>query len=158
MDDQNDVNNAVNQMLQQLQQGNVPKQQEQPKELTKEDMEKFLMQYSSQLIKGTVEFVDDLKQYLTSAPVAEDVLAMAALVNSSAAAIDTLNKILLTNKNIDAKFKLKTMDIESKRELQQTNIQGKMLMNREELLNKLLDDAKIINIEVSDSNQPQEQL
>ena len=146
-----DVNNAVGELLDQLQgKGNVPNLAPKLQELSKENMEQFLLQYSSQLIKGSVEFVDDLKQYITSAPTPEDVQAMATLVSSSAAAIETLNKILLSNKNIDAKFKLKQMDIDSKKELQQTDIQGKLVMNREELLKKLLDDSKIINVEVTD--------
>lgn len=148
------VDNAVNELLEQLQQkGTNASDTSKFKELSKEDMEKFLLMYSSQLIKGSVEFVEDLKQYITSAPTPEDVTAMATLVSSSAAAIETLNKVLLTNKNIEAKFKLKTMDIESKKQLQQTEMEGKLLMNREELLKKLIDDSKIINVEVTDGKE-----
>ena len=119
-------------------------------ELSKEDMEKFLLQYSSQLIKGSVEFVEDLKQYITSAPSAEDVTAMASLVSSSAAAIETLNRLLITNKNNDIKVQIKQMDIESKKQLQQLDMQGKLLMNREELLKQLLNEAKIVDVVVSE--------
>jgi hypothetical protein len=157
MADEN-VNNAVDELLQQLQTGNTPKPAVVSQEMSKEDIEKFLLQHSSQLIKGTVEFVEDLKKYIISAPTAEDVTAMATLVNSSAAAIETLNKVLLTNKNIDAKFKLKQMDIDSKKEMQQVDIQGKLVMNREELLKKLLDDSKIINVEVTDAQAPKTSL
>ena len=38
-------------------------------------------------------------------------------------------------------------DIEAKKQLQDVQIQGKMLMNREELLKQLINDAKIVNIE-----------
>ena len=51
-------------------------------------------------------------------------------------------------------YKLKTMDIESKKELQQNDIKGKLLMNREELLAKLLNDSKIINVEVTEKESP----
>jgi virulence-associated protein VapD len=114
MADEN-VNNAVDELLQQLQTGNTPKPAVVSQEMSKEDIEKFLLQHSSQLIKGTVEFVEDLKKYIISAPTAEDVTAMATLVNSSAAAIETLNKVLLTNNNIDAKiswFDQAKLDIE----------------------------------------------
>ena len=149
------VDNAVSDLLEQLQQkGTTASLQTGKQELSKEDMEKFLLNYSSQLIKGSVEFVDDLKQYINSAPSAEDVTAMASLISSSAAAIDTLNKVLVTNKQIEAKYKLKTMDVESKKELQQNDIKGKLLMNREELLAKLLNDSKIINVEVTEKESP----
>lgn len=144
------IDSAVNDLLEELQQkGTTAGAEVNKKELSKEDMEKFLLTYSSQLIKGSVEFVEDLKQYIAGAPSAEDVTAMATLISSSAAAIETLNKIMLNNKNIDAKFKLKQMDIDSKKELQQADMQGRFLMNREELLKKLLDESKIVNVEVT---------
>ncbi len=150
MDDQN-VDSAVNDLIEQLQQkGTTKLNKEEIKELSKEDLEKFLLMYSSQLIKGSVEFVEDLKQYITSSPTPEDVTAMATLISSSAAALETLNKVMISNKNIDAKFKLKEMDIQSKKQLQETDIQGRLLMNREELLKKLIDDSKIINVEIQE--------
>lgn len=145
------VDNAVSDLLEQLQEKgttaskNIPKQ-----ELNKEDMEKFLLLYSSQLIKGSVEFVEDLKQYINSAPTPEDVTAMATLVSSSAAAIETLNKLLIANKNNETKIQIKNMDIESKKQLQQIDMQGKLLMNREDLLKKLMEDAKIVNVEATE--------
>lgn len=152
------VDSAVSDLLEELQQkGTTASTETGKQELSKEDLEKFLLTYSSQLIKGSVEFVDDLKQYINSAPSAEDVTAMASLISSSAAAIETLNKVLITNKQVEAKYKLKTMDIESKKELQQNDIKGKLLMNREELLDKLLNDSKIINVEVTEKEQPQAQ-
>lgn len=150
MSDKN-VDSAVNDLLEQLQEkGTTASKDIAKQELSKEDMEKFLLQYSSQLIKGSVEFVEDLKQYITSAPSAEDVTAMASLVSSSAAAIETLNRLLITNKNNDIKVQIKQMDIESKKQLQQLDMQGKLLMNREELLKQLLQEAKIVDVVVSE--------
>ena len=150
MSDKN-VDSAVNDLLEQLQEkGTTASKDIAKQELSKEDMEKFLLQYSSQLIKGSVEFVEDLKQYITSAPSAEDVTAMASLVISSAAAIETLNRLLITNKNNDIKVQIKQMDIESKKQLQQLDMQGKLLMNREELLKQLLNEAKIVDVVVSE--------
>jgi hypothetical protein len=147
------VDSAVNDLLEQLQQkGTTKLNKDDIKELSKDDLEKFLLMYSSQLIKGSVEFVDDLKQYITSSPTSEDVTAMATLISSSAAAIETLNKVMINNKNLDAKFKLKQMDIDSRKELQMNDIQGKLLMNREELLKKLVEEAKIVNVEVTEKD------
>jgi hypothetical protein len=158
MSDTNDsISDAVDQLVNQLQSQNMPPANVKS-DIKKEDLESFLLQYSSQLIKGSVEFVDDLKQYIVSAPTAEDVTAMATLVNSSANAIETLNKLMITNKNIDAKFKLKQMDIDSKKELQEKQIEGRMLMNREELLKHLIEDSKIVNVEVSDAQTPKTSL
>lgn len=117
--------------------------------LDKEELENFLLNYSGKLIKGTVDYVEEVKQFITSAPDSRDVDALSKLVGASASAIESLNKILLQDKANEAKIQVKQMDIESKKELQDKNNERLGLtINREELLNQLLDDAKII--EVSD--------
>jgi len=150
MANDNDMDDAVNQLVDQLQNNTITKPTvKEELNLDKENLEKFLLQYSGKLVKGSIEFVDDIKAYVSSAPDAKEISAVAELIASSAAAIESLNKILVTNKNIDTKFKLKEMDMENKKQMQQLDIQGKFLMNREELLKKLIDDAKIINVESS---------
>ena len=117
--------------------------------LDKEELENFLLNYSGKLIKGKVDYVEEVKQFITSAPDSRDVDALSKLVGASASAIESLNKILLQDKANEAKIQVKQMDIESKKELQDKNNERLGLtINREELLNQLLDDAKII--EVSD--------
>lgn len=157
--DDNSLDSTVNQLISQLNQTTkTAKKVEKIEEpVTKENLEKFLLDNSSRLIRGSVEFVDDIKGFVSSAPTAEEVEALAKLIASSAAAIETLNKVMLANqdgktkvllKNMDtdAKVKIKTMDIDSKKQLQQIDMQGKVLMNREELLKKLIDDAKLVEV------------
>jgi len=151
MADENDMDDALNQLVDQLQNNTITKPA--PKEelnIDKDNLEKFLLQYSGKLVKGSVEFVDDIKTYISSAPDAKEIAAVAELIASSASAIESLNKILISNKQHESKVALKNMDIESKKQLQQIDMQGKFLMNREELLKKLLDDAKIINVETKE--------
>jgi hypothetical protein len=97
-----------------------------------------------------VDFVDDVKQFITSAPDAKDLEAFSKLVGASAAAIESLNKILMNNKKIEATEKLKIMDIESKKQLQDSDNEAKLLLNREELMKQLLDNAQIIDADISD--------
>lgn len=151
MDDQTD--DAVDDLISQLQ-GNVQVARDiETKEefkLNKDELEDFLLQHSGKLIKGSVDFVDDVKQFITSAPDAKDLEAFSKLVGASAAAIESLNKILMSNKKIEATEKLKIMDIESKKQLQDSDNQAKLLLNREDLMKQLLDKADIIDAEVSD--------
>jgi hypothetical protein len=117
--------------------------------LDKEKLEEFLLNYSGKLIKGTVDYVEEVKQYITSAPDSRDVDALSKLVGASASAIESLNKILLQDKANEAKIQVKEMDIKSKKELQDRNNERiGLTINREELLNQLIEDAKVI--EVSD--------
>ena len=115
--------------------------------LDKEELEKFLLNYSGKLIKGTVDYVEEVKQFITSAPDSKDVDALSKLVGASASAIESLNKILLQDKANEAKIQVKQMDIESKKELQdKNNDRLGLTINRETLLKQLIDDAKIIEV------------
>ena len=101
MNDQTD--DAVDNLISQLQ-GNVQIARDiETKEefkLNKDELEDFLLQHSGKLIKGSVDFVDDVKQFITSAPDAKDLEAFSKLVGASAAAIESLNKILIDRKSV----------------------------------------------------------
>jgi len=150
MDD--DIDIVVDDLLSQLKGVNVAKKEleKQDFNLDKEKLEDFLLQYSGKLIKDSVEYVEDVKQFITSAPDARDVDALSKLIGASASAIESLNKILLQDKANEAKIQVKEMDIQSKKELQdKSNEQAGLTINREELLKQLIDDAKVIDVEVS---------
>jgi hypothetical protein len=152
-DTTNSLNSAVDDLVKQLQGGVTSKKDTETGTLDRDNLEKFLFSQAEKLIKGSVEMVADVQQYVAGAPTPEDVSALATLIGSSAAAIETLNKVMISNKNIEAKFKLKQMDIDSRKELQQNDFKGKLLMNREELLKKLIDDSKTINVEVTQAQE-----
>ena len=145
-----DVDIVVDDLLSQLKGASVARKDLEKDEfnLDKEELEKFLLNYSGKLIKGTVDYVEEVKQFITSAPDAKDVDALSKLVGASASAIESLNKILLQDKANEAKIQVKQMDIESKRELQdKSNERIGLTINREELLKQLIDDAKVIEVE-----------
>lgn len=144
-----DVDIVVDDLLSQLKNNTAVSRELQKDDfnLNKEDLENFLLNYSGKLIKGTVDYVEEVKQFITSAPDSRDVDALSKLVGASASAIESLNKILLQDKANEAKIQVKQMDIESKKELQEKNNERiGITINREELLNKLIDDAKLINV------------
>lgn len=145
-----DVDIVVDDLLSQLKGTTAVSRELQKDEfnLDKEELENFLLNYSGKLIKGTVDYVEEVKQFITSAPDSRDVDALSKLVGASASAIESLNKILLQDKANEAKIQVKQMDIESKKELQEKNNERLgITINREELLNKLIDDAKLINVQ-----------
>jgi len=150
-----DVDIVVDDLLSQLKGASVARKEVEKNEfnLDKEELEKFLLNYSGKLIKGTVDYVEEVKQFITSAPDSRDVDALSKLVGASASAIESLNKILLQDKANEAKIQVKQMDIESKKELQEKNNEKLGLtINREDLLKQLLDDAKVIEAEVETSD------
>ena len=140
MDD--DTNDSINDLLSQLQTSTQVARDANKQdnfELNKEDLEKFLLQYSGKLIKGSVDYVEEVKQFITSAPDARDVESLSKLVGAAAAAIETLNKIHISDQKAKSSKELKVMDIESKQALQQQDTENKLLLNREELLKNLID-------------------
>lgn len=140
MDD--DMNDSIDDLLSQLQSSNQVARDADKQDdfkLDKEDLENFLLQYSGKLIKGSVDYVEDVKQFITSAPDAKDVESLSKLVGAAAAAIETLNKIHISDQKAKSTKELKVMDIESKKALQQQDTETKLLLNREELLKNLID-------------------
>ena len=116
--------------------------------LEKADLEAFLLQHTGRLIKGSIEYIDEVRtSYLTS-PDARDVESVSKLIGAAAAAIETLNKIHIANQRNASAKELKIMDIESKHSLLQQDTANKVLLTREELIKKLIDDSKIIEADV----------
>jgi len=153
MDD--DTNDSIDDLLSQLQSSNQVARDADKQDdfkLDKEDLENFLLQYSGKLIKGSVDYVEDVKQFITSAPDAKDVESLSKLVGAAAAAIETLNKIHISDQKAKSTKELKIMDIESKQALQQQDTETKLLLNREELMKQLIGDAQIIDADVDTIN------
>jgi hypothetical protein len=157
MDDNTEVSDVVSQLVEQLKTTASiidKKQKDNAREkLSTDDIESLIIDASAKLIKGSVDAVDDLKQLVLTAPNAEDVEALSKLVAASAAAIESLNKVYNTNRKVEAAKMLKQMDIDNKQKLQQVEIQGKLMMNREELIKQMLNDAKTIDASVTTITQ-----
>jgi len=148
------MNDSIDDLLSQLQSSNQVARDADKQDdfkLDKEDLENFLLQYSGKLIKGSVDYVEDVKQFITSAPDAKDVESLSKLVGAAAAAIETLNKIHISDQKAKSTKELKIMDIESKKALQQQDTETKLLLNREELMKQLIGDAQIIDADVTES-------
>lgn len=157
-DDQN-ISDAAKQLIQQLSTTTITTKQATPTTVaplvSAENLEGFVLQSSANLVEGTLKLVNDIRQYVASSPTPEDVASMAALINSSAAALEVMNKILLNEKTAKAKEKLKKMDIDSKKELQNNDIKAKLYVSREELLEKLIKDASVITVDTTESQVTQ---
>lgn len=121
--------------------------------LDKDNIEAFILNNTGKLIKDSMSYIDEIGEYVSAAPDSRDVEALAKLISSSAAALDSLQKMHIADeKNKNAVF-IKTLDIESKKVLQQNDQDHKLLLNREDLMSKLIIDAEILGDEESASTQ-----
>ena len=150
-----EVQNIVGSLIDQLQDTNqrAEKIKNERNPLKKEDLEKFVIERGGELIEDALEMVATVKDFIISAPNAEDVDALAGLINATSAAMDTLNKINIADKKTDTSVKLKTMDIESKKELLQADNTQRVLATREEILKMLVDKSKPIEAEIIENKR-----
>ncbi len=141
------INNSVDDLLDQLQLTTQLSKKNNDVNLNKDNLQEFLLQYSGQLIKGSVDLVAEVTQYISNAPDAKDVESLSKLIGASAAAIETLNKVYIANEKNKSSKEIKQMDIESKKLLQGNENTSSLVFNREELIKQLINNADIIEIE-----------
>ena len=121
--------------------------------LKKEDLEKFTIEKGGELVQDALDMVATVKDFIISAPNAEDIESLAGLIKAASSAIDTLNHLAVANKRSDTSIKLKEMDISSKRELQQSDNTQRLLTTREEIFKMITDKAAPIEAEVIKSER-----
>jgi len=135
-----ELDEAVNDIISQLKQSNkTAKTPVEENVLKREDIEDFIIQNSSRLIKKSLSIVDNVNDYISSAPENRDVAAMAELIKASSGAIEALNKLHTAKERNDTQVEVKQMDIDSKEKLNLADNQTKLLLSREDIMHALID-------------------
>jgi len=149
-DPNNDVDNAVDDIITQLstQNHSVTKAKQSAEVPDVEELEDYLVKTTARLIDTTLDAVDNVKDYISSAPENRDVASLAELMRSANSAIETMQKIHANKENIQARKDVKQMDIDSKKELNIMDNTAKLVMSREEVLKALTsgEEEEIIDI------------
>jgi len=148
-----ELNEMVGDLLSQLNdaQSKAKELEQEKNPLKKEELEKFVIENGGNLVKETLDMVKNVKDYIVNSPEAKDVDAFASLIAAAANAIDTLNKIAMSDKKSDTIVKIKQMDIDAKKEMHQEINETKMLATREQIFKLLADGA--IDAEVVETKQ-----
>ena len=109
-------------------------------ELTKEKLEEFIIKNSGKLIMKSLDIIDDVQAYISSAPDAKDVAAFAELLKASSASMESLNKIYISLEKNKTTRDIKQMDIVSREQLNtQDNITH--LLSLKEIMKELMGKA-----------------
>lgn len=149
-DPNNDVDNAVDDIITQLstQNHSVTKAKQSAEVPDVEELEEYLVKTTARLIDTTLDAVDNVKDYISSAPENRDVASLAELMRSANSAIETMQKIHANKENIQARKDVKQMDIDSKKELNIMDNTAKLVMSREDVLKALSsgEDEEVIDI------------
>lgn len=146
----NEIDTAVNDILSQIKSHNkdTTEIKKVAEEIDLDNLEEFLVKKTSSLINSSVDMVDDVKEYIASAPENRDVASLAELIKASSSAIDTLSKLHTAKEQNKNRVEIKQMDIESKEKLNIMDNQTKVLMTRDDVMKALIsDDDTIIDID-----------
>jgi|TARA_B110000495_G_scaffold155235_1_gene138531 hypothetical protein len=118
--------------------------------LSRDDLEEFILENQATLIKDSVDVLQIMKQYVAAAPNAEDVESFAELLRATSTAIDNLTKLHTSNQRVDTQVKVKQMDIDAKKINNDNNNKTMLIGTREEIFKKMLSDSSVIDIKVED--------
>lgn len=149
-DTNNDVDSAVDDIISQLsnQTYSIAKSKHSTEVPDVDELEEYLVKTTARLIDTTLDAVDNVKNYISSAPENRDVASLAELMRSANSAIETMQKIHANKENIQARKDVKQMDIDAKKELNIMDNTTKLVMSREEVLKALTsgEDEEVIDI------------
>ena len=146
----NEIDTAVNDILTQIKSHNKDTTdiKKVADEIDLDNLEEFLVKKTSSLINSSVDMVDDVKEYIASAPENRDVASLAELIKASSSAIDTLSRLHTAKEQNKNRVEIKQMDIESKEKLNIMDNQTKVLMTRDDVMKALTgDDGTVIDID-----------
>ena len=138
----NEVDGAVDDILSQLstQHHSITRQKKTEEEVPEiEDLQEYLVKKTARLINTTLDAVDNVKDYISSAPENKDVASLAELMRSANSAIETMQKVHSNKANIDARKELKVMDIDARAQINVNDNQTKLVMSREEIMKAMLE-------------------
>ena len=139
-----EIDDAVNDILSQIKDHKQTTQEIRKVEekLDVEKLEEFLVNKTSSLISSSVDMVEDVKDYISSAPENRDVASLAELIKASASAIDSLTRLHTAKEGNKSKKEIKQLDIEAKERMNIVDNQAKVLMSRDDIMKALMSEDK----------------
>ena len=144
-----DLDVVVNDIITQLKGTTALSKREPEEELDKEKLEEFIIKNSGKLITKTLNIVDDVQTYISSAPEAKDVTALAELLKAASSSIEALNKVYTSIEKNKTVKEVKQMDIDSREKI---NVQDNatFLLSRKEIMQELIgksrEEDKIVDV------------
>lgn len=122
--------------------------------LKKEDLEKFLLEKTGELVNEGLETIKELKNIFVSNPNAEEIDALANAFKAVSSGLSVLKDIQITNSKIENNRELKEMEIKAKKELKELKKEDdgpKLMFTRDEVFKKLVERSDIIDAEFTPS-------
>lgn len=135
-----EIDNAVNDILSQIKSHNkaTTEVKRVADNIDIDNLEEFIIKKTGSLVSSSIDMVEDVKDYISSAPENRDVASLAELIKASTSALDTLTKLHTAKEQNKNKVQVKQMDIEAKEKLNIIDNQTKVLLSRDEVMKALM--------------------
>lgn len=105
--------------------------------LTKEEVEKFIIDNASSVVSNCVDMLQDLTEIVKTGADYKLIESVAELAKATTSAIDALSKLKLSDDKIKGQKEIKQMDINAKNSIVEEKQQGVLYLNREDFIKNL---------------------
>jgi len=116
-------------------------------DLPRENLEQFVLNSTGKLVTQGLEIVEGVKDYVMNNPESREVLALSDALKAVASALTVVKDIHIMQMKKETAKEIKTMEIESRKTLKDDDRKERLLMSRDEIFKKIMDEAKTIEAE-----------
>jgi hypothetical protein len=116
-------------------------------ELDRDKLENFVLNSTGKLVTQGLDIIDNVKDYVMNNPESREVASLSEALKAVASALNVIKDIHITHLKKDNLKEIKIMEIESKKVLKAEDNKAKVLLSRDEVFKKILEDAKVIEAE-----------
>jgi len=120
--------------------------------LEPEDVEQFVVKNSGHLVQQSLHAIDEVKDYIMASGDPDSISALSELIRASSGALESLNKIVVQNKRSATSITTKQMDVTAKYTIEEKKNEHALIASHEEVFKKILDDAKVIEVNDEESS------
>lgn len=113
-------------------------------DLPKEKLEEFVLNSTGKLVTQGLEIVEGVKDYVMNNPESREVVALSEALKAVASALTVVKDIHITQMKRESVKEIKTMEIESRKILKDDDRKERLLLSRDEVFKKIMDEAKCI--------------
>lgn len=141
--DSDDLKNSIKQTI-----GTINKKVQENSENYNEDLEKFILDNSKELVRTGIDAISEIKQTVLLNPQSDEVEALAEIFKGVSTAMNILKDIQITKMKSKSSKEIKEMEIKNKKELENVEkIQTGLRMTRDEVFKMLIENDDIVDAE-----------
>jgi len=120
--------------------------------LPREKLEDFVLNSTGKLVTQGLEIVEGVKDYVMNNPESREVEALSQALKAVASALSVIKDVHITQIRRDSAKDLKAMEIESRKMLKEEDRKDRLMLSRDEVFKKIMDEAKVIEAQAEAVN------